>query len=935
MTPESLTSSISRLASWRKTVTRGQAAGASIACLIAGAGFLGWADMLADFSGFVRLAGVTMLLVGALAAGVRILVRARRDCSPRALAASMDRFARTGGLVTVGVELAEESGRYSDSVTHELAAAAAREAGRVAESLEPRRIHPLSSLRRPWAFAGATAAALALVALIWPAVFFNQALRLIDPLGDHPPYCPYRFHVTPGDAKVFFGDSFSVTARVLGEKQPKNIEWVIEPLDGRHSIFPMLDQGEQTHIGTIGVVEQPFEYFVRGPEGRSPRYRVSVVVAPRIDKLNVRIEYPAYTRRLPYKGAYPDGGIAGVAGTRVTMWAASNRPLREGRMTTTGKSPALELRPKQGDTRVVHGNFEIVEDAGFELSVTDVDGYACREPFRGKISLIPDRGPSVAILNPPAESYATPEAVIPVVIEAEDDFGIARAGLVRSLNGTHDHARPLDLPKEPSSLLRLTHPLELKDWQLEPGDVLEFYAVVADNDPRGEKTAESKVHRVRIISTEEFLKLLQARQRIEDILERYRPLADRLEALREEAKKLREAAQAMDDAASGSDEAKKAREQSEQALDRLREALAQAAKDVKDQAKEPPVFDIDKEFQKELDRLAKELDEAEALAREAKKNLSEGKSTKDALDRLARKLGEAEEGYDAEAMIPLEVLEKIYRLMEYEARFTALALAQDDLAKRVRRFGAKESVEDPQERAELMRLAEEQRRLEEELRDVIQGIRDQAARLPQGEPYDDLREQAEEFATAVTDAKAPEALNKALQSLRNRRGKQSQADTRAAADLLLSFVAQCEGNMGEQGTKGCLKFQPSLARAMSNTLQSLLGGLGLPRPGKGNAIGPGQMGSGGGSSAVPSMSRMGLYGPVPTRGGGLRGRPGGSGGLGAPSAAGGRPGDPSAWNPESDLLYGGVPIQVVPGEYRAAVRDFFRRVAEESGRDGR
>jgi hypothetical protein len=943
--PHLLRLALENLSARRARLARRAGLGRALAALGLGLFLLGWCDLLADLPGGVRLSGMLLVLAGAAAAAGALLLAAARERAAGRLAGAIDRHARTGGLVLAGLELAEAAPSYADETTRSLAESAALEAGRVAAEHDPMRIAPAGPARRPWLAAAAVGGAHLLVAVLWPGVFVSQALRLLDPLGDHPPYSPYTFEVAPGDARVFFGDPFTIQVTARGETLPERAEWVLER-DASLAVEPLLDRGGGSFTGTVGAVESPFSYHVRGPQGRSRRFRVEVVVAPRIDRVEARVEPPAYTRLPPFEGPYPEKGIAGVKGTRVRLGAVSNRPLAWGTLEwkAVGEAeaePPLELASADsGDPNRVEGGFEITADRRFELTVRDREGNASREPFPGKVTLIPDRRPGVTILEPPPESYATPDAAVPVVLEADDDFGLSRAEVFRSLNGTRDHPAPLELPEGDRRLVRLSSSLPLGEWGLEPGDVLEVHAAVSDNDPDGPKSAESKVHRLRIISREEFERLVKQMQGIDDILERYGPVEEAMEEAREALEKLRRALEKEMAAAPGSPEAREAARESEEARESFERALAQAARSAREGAARPPIFDIDRPLGESLERLSRDLARLEEKSKQAMPPAGDRsprsiKSSLEALDELARELGAERQELQEEVAMPLDVLEKVYRLLENEARFTALALEEDDLARRTRRFGDREKVEDPDERADMRLLAEEQRALEDELREVLQGIRDSAARLPEGEDFQDLRQQAEEFATKVVEAKAPEALARAGRALADRAGREGAAGTREAADLLLSFVKRCRA-MGGSGRSTCMSFQPKLSESMGGTLDDLLAGLGLPTPGQGTSAGPGMLGQGGGSSAARSPGSVGLYGPFPARGGGgPSANRRGEGGRGAQALAGGEAGEEGKAEPVTDLLYGGVPLEAVPAEYRAAVREFFRTVAEESGRDER
>ena len=126
--------------------------------------------------------------------------------------------------------------------------------------------------------------------------------------------------------------------------------------------------------------------------------------------------------------------------------------------------------------------------------------------------MLADERPFVRITEPPKMSLATPTAVLPVTLSAEDDCGISRLQLFRSLNDSRPLPFDLPLPPRPPRRLDESVRLPLDRYGLEPGDVIKLFGRVEDNDPAGAKGAESSVVTVRIVSQEEFEQMLQTRQ---------------------------------------------------------------------------------------------------------------------------------------------------------------------------------------------------------------------------------------------------------------------------------------------------------------------------------------------------------------------------------------------------------------------------------------
>ena len=104
----------------------------------------------------------------------------------------------------------------------------------------------------------------------------------------------------------------------------------------------------------------------------------------------------------------------------------------------------LEPVSADGDSHEVIGSWTIARAGTFQLKVTDVTGQDSRDSFTGTINLLKDQVPFVRLLEPAPQSLATPSITLPVVVAAEDDYGITKLQLFRSLNDSR--ALPLSLP---------------------------------------------------------------------------------------------------------------------------------------------------------------------------------------------------------------------------------------------------------------------------------------------------------------------------------------------------------------------------------------------------------------------------------------------------------------------------------------------------------
>ncbi len=188
----------------------------------------------------------------------------------------------------------------------------------------------------------------------------------------------------------------------------------------------------------------------------------------------------------------PKEGVSGLAGTKVDVFLRSNRPLSGGTLdlwcnrpsgAQAGETPApqnetaapqgkpetLAMKPIEPGSQEVTGQFAIAGDGKFECRVIDKDGQASQQTFSGTITMLADQRPFIRLTQPPKTSLATPNALLPVTLSAEDDCGISRLQLFRSLNDSRPLAVNLPLPPRPPRRLDESVRLPLDQYGLAAG----------------------------------------------------------------------------------------------------------------------------------------------------------------------------------------------------------------------------------------------------------------------------------------------------------------------------------------------------------------------------------------------------------------------------------------------------------------------------------
>lgn len=904
-------------------------------CLIAGV----WLDLLVDFPPLLRM---LTLAVAGLAAITVIAFLVIRRTDERRLAGQLDEVGNTGGQIRSGVDLCDVARNRTSvdrsQVSEGLAEMAVSRAAGLAANVPRRDAVPARPVKRSLTTLAAIAAVLVMFAVFSPRLFATAWQRFFDPTGDHPPFSQVAIEVEPKGASVVYGSGLDIHATVSGPAVD-GLQLVLSKDDPADTeVLPMFPESEGKWRASLTNVKHPLRYFVRTGKTRSRRYDLDVITVPKIERVTFRVTPPEYTRQPVYDGPLPQAGITGLAGTQVEVRVRSNRPLSGGRVrfTANDESTDTALAPAPDDPRQVTGGFSLTESGRIDVIVTDTAEQDSQEPFSANVTKLIDEYPFVRLLQPKGVSFATPTAVVPAVLSAEDDYGITALKLFRSLNDSR--ALPLDLPvaNPPSPRAYEVFYLRFAEYGLEPGDEIKLFARVVDNDPSAQpgpgKGSESSIVVIRIISQAAFDQMQRRRDGLKMLTPKYEQVRRRMESLAEQAEELRKKLEKEP-----GDEALK--KELRQELERLMKQMQNDVETLRKQSEQKQPYELDKVLSPQLKQLADQLQRLIKNTKSAADKNATNKQSLKALQEMLKQLKGERERLDSEMMMPLDMLRKVLPLTQSESRFAQLYRRQRELANRLESLKGKDGLDDPALKRRMRDLEEEQRGIRKELDKLLEDIETAANQLPEDARVEKLRKTALEFVTAVRGSGAAEAMGEAESGLAEFSGTKGHAGAKKAADILEKFLKKCR-NMGANGQAGqCLSgFAPSLDEALQQTLGQLLGDAGM-NPGR--QTGMGQGGSGGGySTRRNTMQNVGLYGGQPTAEQQQPTRPN-MGRSETARAGNGQPGvrrrvtatTADDYRTTGAFRASGGGETVVPLPYRRKVARYFQRIADEVGED--
>lgn len=264
----------------------------------------------------------------------------------------------------------------------------------------------------------------------------------------------------------------------------------------------MVDLDRGVYAAYFPAITEELEFSVAGDDDRTANYRVRLIERPRLVKLRLTLDFPAYTG-LPAK-ELPEGSgsLSAVVGTRVTINAQANKRLR-GATVKLGKQAISGRIVDPGDSFVaafVIGR----DDREYAIVLKDVDTGADSEPIGFKLSALADKAPSVHIIAPPAVKDVSASATVPVKAEISDDFGVAAATLHYRIEKAENRVK-LAVSKGQKDV-KLSHNWEIGSLKLKEGSRVVYWLEATDlDDVSGPNVGRSAEHELRILSPAELL----------------------------------------------------------------------------------------------------------------------------------------------------------------------------------------------------------------------------------------------------------------------------------------------------------------------------------------------------------------------------------------------------------------------------------------------
>jgi hypothetical protein len=680
-----------------------------------------------------------------------------------------------------------------------------------------------SPIKRSLRVFGATLLGAALLVLASPSQFLDSLSRIIHFRTEYAIPSEFTFEVSPGNSEVVKGQSVEISVRVRATspassfltKRTLDFFWRLEGTEVFESAVLRADSTD-AFTTTLQSLRGTTEYYATISSAESQRYRLVVVDRSVFRSLQVRLDYPAYTR-LPAKLQQEFvGDVTALPGTTVNVSGIASKDLLKGQIVFGAGKPV----PLVIENQKFRGSFHLVSETDYHFEVTDTENLTNADPVSYQLRIIPDESPAVAIVEPGRNIDLAGDKFIRLIMQAKDDFGFSSLRIGYRLTHSRyekpwETARFVPVPLSSSVSAELEAPFtwDLSVLRLVPEDVIEYFAEVFDNDiVNGPKSGRSQTYLIRLPSFDEVFAELDKSHEVS---------LDDLKQTLQDAKQLKEKIESIDQ------DMKKNKEMDWQQQKKLEEM----AKKYQDLQKK-----LD-DIQKRLDEMVQKMDQQQVLSNETMQKYMELQQlfeqlnsaelqqalkqmqqamqnvSKEQLQQALQKLTFSEERFRKSIERTIELLKRIQieqKLDEARKRAEELEKSQKELNEETAKVG-----DDQQKRDELAKkqsdMAGKQQQLEKQTADVQQRMEDFFTEMP--------AEKMQKLNSEMQQQKLAGQMNLAGSQMQSGQMQQAQSTQQQLSQRLENQSKQLQSIQQEMLQKQMQYTLNELRRAANNMLE--------------------------------------------------------------------------------------------------------------------
>ncbi len=638
-----------------------------------------------------------------------------------------------------------------------------------------------------------------------PSVIKDSTERLINNNRDFEREAPFDFIVDDQNLEVIQYQDYDLTVNVEGDVIPDEVF-----IDVDNYQYRLQKVDATTFKYTFNNVQKTTNFHLLSSGFKSRDYDLSVINKPNILAFDIKLDYPSYIQRKDEE-LKNVGDFVVPMGTNIDwIFTAENT----NKIDLQFSSADEKLEAKRFSDDLFSYKKQAMKDERYKLFISN-EKLKNADSIAYTLSVIPDLYPTISA-NKFEDSTQT--KLLFFIGDAADDYGLRNLTFnyyITNEKGRKGELETQQIQKPSGKQLEYEYVWDLNEIELNPGDEVNFYFEVFDNDGiNGSKSARTNLMVFAVPTLEEFEEMASANN--EDIKKDLKESMEESKKIQEELKKLREKLlqeKEMD---------WQARKELEKLLDRQKElekkmqnAQQKMQENMQNQEEYSQPNEELQEKQEKLEEMFEEVmsEEMKELMKEIEELLQElGKD--EALEKMEEmEFNEEELEMEMDRMLELfKQLELEKELQDQIDKLEELAEEQEKLSEETEQQedGDQSDEEGKQKQEELEKKQEEINKEFEEMQEKMEEIMEKNEELENPKSLEDPSEEMEDINEDLQDSQ------ESLEKKQNKKASQSQKNASQK-------MKQMASSMQMQMQAGEMEQMQEDMQALRQLLENLVG----------------------------------------------------------------------------------------------------------------
>ena len=634
--------------------------------------------------------------------------------------------------------------------------------------------------------------------LVWPSVFTESTNRLVRHNEYFEPIAPFSFKVMNSSLQCVRHEDFTLDIRLDGTEIPN--EAYIEVGDARYKLEK---ENLTTFHHTFHSVQKNTRFRFLADGFYSKEMELIALPNPVLLNFEIKLDYPSYTGKKDEVVAN-SGDITVPFGTKAS-WTFRTKDSRSLKLSFNDTSYALS--PSDGGN--FHWNGNLRQNKTYSITAYN-EYFKSKDSVKYYIAVIPDLYPTISLVE---QKDSTSSKRLFFTGTVGDDYGFKKLSFTYSFLDKKDstgkpapNQKSVDVPiantKKQDDFF---HVWDLRGLDVKPGDQLEYYFEIFDNDGvSGSKStrSEKKVFKIPSLNeladrnekkSDEIKKDLQssismAKQIQKQLADLNKKMMEKKSLSWEDRKQMRELMEMQKELEQKVDEVKKENLEKNQEQSEFREV-------------DPEIIEKQQEIQKLFDQV---------MTEEMKKMMEEMQRLMDQMDKdkaqeMMDKMKLSNEDISKELDRTLELFKKL----ELEQKMNQAIEKMDELAKKQEELSKQSEQKDSDEN----QLKEEQDKLNKEFNDMkkeMDELEKQSQELGEKMPMDQLEQDKKEVG---------EEMEKSSEQLENKKKKQAAQSQKKASEGMQKMAQKMKSMMESMSAEAAEEDLKALREILENLLK--------------------------------------------------------------------------------------------------------------------